>query len=52
LEYARISADRHIDAWWLPPDIVTANASAVMKDRMPNPRDRGRGAGTFYGLVD
>src|SRR5881397_3253513 len=33
--YTRISADCHIDMPWLPPDLFTANASALMKDRMP-----------------
>src|SRR5436190_7634046 len=33
--YTRISADCHIDLPMLPPDLFTANASAVMKDRMP-----------------
>ena len=35
MRYTRISADCHIDLPWLPPDLFTANASAVMKDRMP-----------------
>jgi predicted TIM-barrel fold metal-dependent hydrolase len=35
MRYTRISADCHIDMTWLPPDLFTANASAVMKDRMP-----------------
>jgi len=35
MEYTRISADCHIDMPWLPHDLFTANASAVMKDRMP-----------------
>src|SRR5438876_11373730 len=33
--YTRISADCHIYMPWLPPDLFTANASALMKDRMP-----------------
>jgi predicted TIM-barrel fold metal-dependent hydrolase len=33
--YTRISADCHIDLPMLPPDLFTANASAVMKERMP-----------------
>src|SRR3989454_242490 len=32
---SRIAADCHIDMPWLPPDLFTANASALMKDRMP-----------------
>ncbi len=35
MRYTRISADCHIDMPWLPPDLFTANASALMKDRMP-----------------
>ena len=35
MHYRRISADCHIDMPWLPPDLFTSNASAVMKDRMP-----------------
>src|SRR5262245_28796436 len=35
MHYTRISADCHIDMPWLPPDLFTANASAIMKDRMP-----------------
>src|SRR5213593_3760236 len=35
MRYTRISADCHIDLPWLPPDLFTANASALMKDRMP-----------------
>src|SRR5436309_13867058 len=33
--YTRISADCHIDLPMLPTDLFTANASAVMKERMP-----------------
>src|SRR3989441_1110134 len=35
MRYTRISADCHIDMPWLPPDLFPANASALMKDRMP-----------------
>jgi len=35
MHYTRISADCHIDMPWLPHDLFTANASALMKDRMP-----------------
>src|SRR5215467_13271873 len=35
MHYTRISADCHIDMPWLPPDLFTSNASALMKDRMP-----------------
>ncbi|MGH7347165.1 MAG: amidohydrolase family protein [Candidatus Rokuibacteriota bacterium] len=35
MRYTRISADCHIDMPWLPPDLFTSNASALMKDRMP-----------------
>jgi predicted TIM-barrel fold metal-dependent hydrolase len=35
MRYSRISADSHIDMTWLPGDLFTSNASAVMKDRMP-----------------
>ena len=35
MQYTRISADCHIDMPWLPPDLFTSNASALMKDRMP-----------------
>jgi len=35
MRYTRISADCHIDFPWIPPDLFTANASTVMKDRMP-----------------
>src|SRR5262245_21181491 len=35
MHYTRISADCHIDMPWLPPDLFAANASALMKDRMP-----------------
>ena len=35
MHYTRISADCHIDMPWLPPDLFTTNASAIMKDRMP-----------------
>ena len=35
MNYTRISADCHIDMPWLPPDLFTSNASALMKDRMP-----------------
>jgi len=30
MRYTRISADCHIDMPWLPPDLFTANASALM----------------------
>jgi hypothetical protein len=32
MRYTRISADCHIDMPWLPPDLFTTNASALMKD--------------------
>src|SRR5216117_1082397 len=35
MPYTRISADCHIDLPMLPPDLLTANASAATKDRMP-----------------
>jgi predicted TIM-barrel fold metal-dependent hydrolase len=35
MRYSRISADCHIDMPWLPPDLFTANASAILRDRMP-----------------
>src|SRR5262249_7236024 len=35
MHYTRISADCHIDMPWLPPDLFTSTASALMKDRMP-----------------
>jgi hypothetical protein len=37
MRYTRISADCHIDMPWLPPDLFTANASALMKDRIRSP---------------
>ena len=35
MQYDMISADGHVDLIWLPPDLFTANASALMRDRMP-----------------
>src|SRR5712692_8057170 len=35
MRYTRISADCHISMPSLPPDLFTANSSALMKDRMP-----------------
>ena len=35
MEYRCISADCHIDLWWLPHDLFVSNASNAMKDRMP-----------------
>ncbi len=43
MDYRMISADCHIDLCWLPPDLFTANASAVMKDRMPYVADGPKG---------
>jgi predicted TIM-barrel fold metal-dependent hydrolase len=57
MRYTRISADCHIDLPWLPPDLFTANASAVMKDRMPYVADGPDGPhwtsknGMSFGLV-
>jgi len=58
MRYTRISADCHIDMPWLPPDLFTANASALMKDRMPYVVEGPDGhqitcenAGKFYGLM-
>ena len=39
MRYQRISADCHIDLPWMPPDLFTANASAVLKERMPFVKD-------------
>ena len=39
MRYQRISADCHIDLPWIPPDLFTSNASAVLKDRMPYVKD-------------
>src|SRR6266705_5479243 len=55
--YTRISADCHIDMPWLPPDLFTANASALMKDRVPYVVDGPDGSqwttkkGAPFGLV-
>jgi hypothetical protein len=35
MKYEVISADGHIDLFWLPPDLFTSNDTAEMKDRMP-----------------
>ena len=57
MRYTRISADCHIDMPWLPPDLFTANASAIMKDRMPYVADGPDGpywtakSGRSFGLV-
>jgi len=57
MRYTRISADCHIDMPWLPPDLFTANASALMKDRMPHlpphvvHQITCENAGKFYGLM-
>jgi hypothetical protein len=39
MTYSRISAECHIDLPWIPPDLMTANASTTMKDRMPFVKD-------------
>src|SRR2546427_6405257 len=55
--YTRISADCHIDLPMLPTDLFTANASAVMKERMPYVTDGPDGPywtcknGGVFGLV-
>src|SRR5436309_2395796 len=55
--YTRISADCHIDLPMLPTDLFTANASAVMKERMPYVTDGPDGPywtcknGGSFGLV-
>ena len=57
MRYTRISADCHIDMPWLPADLFTSNASAVMKDRMPYVTDGPDGPfwtsknGMSFGLV-
>ena len=57
MHYTRISADCHIDMPWLPPDLFTSNASALMKDRMPYVVDGPDGPqwttkkGASFGLV-
>ena len=43
MHYTRISADCHIDLFWLPPDLFTSNASAALKDRMPYVTDGPKG---------
>ena len=43
MKYDVISADCHVDLIWLPPDLFTANAPAVVKDRMPYVTDGPRG---------
>jgi len=43
MRYEMISADCHLDLIWLPPDLFTANASAVMRDRMPYVADGPKG---------
>jgi len=35
MKYEIISADCHLDLPWMPPELFTANAPAVFKDRMP-----------------
>src|SRR5580704_11126188 len=35
MKYEFISADCHIDLIWLPPNLFTENAPAVLKERMP-----------------
>ncbi len=56
MEYRVISADCHIDLPWLPPDLFTANASKVFKDRMPYVADGEKGPvwvsknGGYFGL--
>jgi predicted TIM-barrel fold metal-dependent hydrolase len=56
MRYQRISADCHIDLPWIPPDLFTANASALLKDRMPFVKEGPDGPfwtsrnGTSFGL--
>jgi predicted TIM-barrel fold metal-dependent hydrolase len=58
MKYDVISADSHIDLIWLPPDLFTDNAAAVMKDRMPYVTDGPRGKewvtknGASFGLMN
>jgi predicted TIM-barrel fold metal-dependent hydrolase len=35
MRYEMISADCHVDLCWLPPDLFTANASPMLRERMP-----------------
>ena len=35
MHYEVISAGCHVDLCWLPSDLLTANASAALRDRMP-----------------
>lgn len=47
-----ISADCHLDFWYLPGDVFVSGASAAMRDRMPRVDERDEGlAWTYEGRV-
>src|SRR5262245_65410975 len=57
MHYNRISADRHLDLIWLPPDLFVSEAPGELRDKMPYVTDGPDGPrwvaknGAIFGLV-